>query len=158
MRLRFEGSRMHYLVAVDGSEESLEALERAIEVAEPIGASITVIHAVNPDVYDIGGMDPITGPGDADDRLLVESVETAEERGTEILEEATDLAADHGIEVDGDLLYGPPAERIVEYADDHDVDGIYIGHRGMSDRLEGLLGSVAKTVVERATVPVTVVH
>lgn len=149
---------MHYLVAVDGSEESLEALERAIAVAEPTGGSITVVHAVNPDVYEVGGMEPITGPGDADDRLLLESVESAEERGSEVLEEAMATAADHGIDVDADLLYGPPAERIVEYADDHGVDGIYIGHRGMSDRLEGLLGSVAKTVVERATVPVTVVH
>ncbi|MGM0397555.1 MAG: universal stress protein [Halobacteriota archaeon] len=149
---------MQYLVAVDGSEESVEALERAIEVAEPVGASITLVHAVNPDVYEIGGMEPLTGPGDADDRLLVESVESAEERGAEILEEAMDVATDHGVDVDADLLYGPPAEQIVTYAADHDVDGIYIGHRGMSDRLEGLLGSVAKTVVERATVPVTVVH
>ncbi|UWG46827.1 Nucleotide-binding protein, UspA family [Halanaeroarchaeum sp. HSR-CO] len=149
---------MQYLVAVDGSEESVEALERAIEVAEPVGASITLVHAVNPDVYEIGGMEPLAGPGDADDRLLVESVESAEDRGAEILEEAMDVATDHGVDVDADLLYGPPAEQIVTYAEDHDVDGIYIGHRGMSDRLEGLLGSVAKTVVERATVPVTVVH
>lgn len=149
---------MHYLVAVDGSNESHLALERAIEVAEPADASITVVHAVNPDVYEIGGMEPLTGPGDADDRLLVESVESAEERGSEILADAMAVAADHGIDVDAELLYGPPAERIVAYADDHEVDGIFVGHRGMSDRLEGLLGSVAKTVVERATVPVTVVH
>lgn len=149
---------MHFLVAVDGSNESIAALERAAEIAEPCDGAITVVHAVNPDVYEVGGMEPITGPGDADDRLLIESVETAEERGVEILEDAMATATEYDVAVESDLLYGPPAERIVAYADEHDVDGIYLGHRGMSERLEGVLGSVAKTVMERSTVPVTIVR
>lgn len=149
---------MHLLVAVDGSSESADALDRALEMADLADATITVVHAVNPDVYELGGMDPISGIADADDRLLVQSLADAEERGDEILSTAVDRAATHGIEVDAELLYGPPENRIVEYAEQHDVDGIYVGHRGMSDRLEGLLGSVATSVTERASVPVTVVH
>ncbi|MFB6134491.1 MAG: universal stress protein [Halanaeroarchaeum sp.] len=149
---------MQFLVAVDGSPESHDALERAIEIAEPVGASLLIVHAVNPDVYDIGGMEPITSVEDADDRLLIESVEEAEERGAEILEDAAAAVEDAEVEVETALLYGPPADRIASYAVERDVDGIYVGHRGMSDRLEGLLGSVAKSVTERASVPVTVVR
>ncbi|MFW5918750.1 MAG: universal stress protein [Halanaeroarchaeum sp.] len=149
---------MDLLVAVDGSTEANAALERALDVAEPTDGSITVVHAVNPDVYEVGGMDPISGLSDADERLLVESLEDAETRGDEILDEAVAAVQDRDVPVQSELLYGPPAERIVEYADERDVDGIYVGHRGMSDRLEGLLGSVAKRIATRATVPVTIVR
>lgn len=149
---------MHTLVAVDGSSESFQALERALDVTEATGGSVTVVHAVNPDVYEMGGMEPISGIRDADERLLIESLEDAEQRGDSILEDAASQATERGVGVETTLLYGPPADRIISYADEHDVDAIYIGHRGMSERLEGLLGSVAKRVVERATVPVTVVR
>ncbi|MFB6133317.1 MAG: universal stress protein [Halanaeroarchaeum sp.] len=149
---------MHAVVAVDGSAESYDALERALDETESRGGSVTVVHAVNPDVYELGGMEPISGIEDADERLLVESLEDAEQRGQSVLEEATSRAAEYEVDVDAIMLYGPPADRVVEFADEHDVDAIYVGHRGMSERLEGLLGSVAKRVVERATVPVTVVR
>jgi nucleotide-binding universal stress UspA family protein len=149
---------MHVLVAVDGSNESHEALERAIEVTEPADGSITVVHAVNPDVYEFGGMEPISGLADADERLLIESLEDAEARGDEILADAVSAVQESDVGVDSELLYGSPADRIVEYADQHDVDGIYVGHRGMSERLESILGSVAKRITERATVPVTIVR
>jgi len=38
------------------------------------------------------------------------------------------------------------------------VDPIYLGHRGRLERVKRVLGSVAKMIVERATVPVTVVR
>lgn len=148
---------MHFLVAVDGSNESLAALERAIEMADPLGASVTVVHAVNPDVYELGGMEPITTLADADERLIVESLKSAEERGEDILSEAASVAGENGFDVAIELLYGQPAQQIVEYAEEHGVDAVYLGHRGMSDRLEGLLGSVAKSVLGQAEVPVTVV-
>ena len=149
---------MNLLVAVDGSSESQEALDRAVEIAAMADGTITLVHAVNPDVYELGGMDPITSIADAEDRLLVQSLEDAEARGDDILTQAIDRVTAHDVDVVAELLYGPPEDRIIEYAEQHDVDGIYVGHRGMSDRLEGLLGSVAKSLTERAPVPVTVVH
>ncbi|MFB6069556.1 MAG: universal stress protein [Halanaeroarchaeum sp.] len=149
---------MKFLVAVDGSAESYDALRHALTIAERSEATVTVVHAVDPDVYEVGGMEPITELGDADDRLLVESIEDAEQRGTDVLEEAAEIAAERGLTVETDLLYGPPVPRIVECAERNDVDNVFVGHRGMTDRLEALLGSVAKRVVERSSVPVTVVH
>lgn len=149
---------MKFLVAVDGSTESEAALRHALDVAVETGASVTVVHAVDPAVHEVGGTEPISDIADAGDRLFVESMAEAEERGQEILDEAVAIAADRGIEVETDLLYGAPVPRIVAFAERNGYDNVFVGHRGLSDRLEGLLGSVAKTVAERSAVPVTVVH
>lgn len=149
---------MQFLVATDGSDVSQNALTTAFDVAEAMGAEVTVVHAVDPSVHDEGGADPITTLGDADDRLVVESVDDAEARGFDLLEEAAELAAERGHQVETELLYGDPAREIVEFAADGGFDAVFVGHRGLSERTERMLGSVAKTVVERSDVPVTVVR
>lgn len=149
---------MRILVAADGSEESEAALAHAIEVADAMDGSITVVHAVDPAVYDLGGREPIATLSDADQRLVIESIETAETRGRDVLEDAAEVAAERGHEVETELLYGDPDVEITTYAETEGFDAIYLGHRGRSERVGSMLGSVAKTVVERATVPVTVVR
>jgi len=52
---------------------------------------------------------------------------------------------------------GRPADAITAYADDHDIDAIVMGSRGRSGVSRVLLGSVAGTVVQDSSVPVTVV-
>lgn len=47
---------------------------------------------------------------------------------------------------------------IVEYADERDVDHVVVGSHGQSGVLLLLLGSVAKQIVRKSTVPVTVVR
>jgi nucleotide-binding universal stress UspA family protein len=37
------------------------------------------------------------------------------------------------------------------------VSGVYVGHRGLSEKHEQVVGSVAKSVVDKAGVPVTIV-
>jgi nucleotide-binding universal stress UspA family protein len=49
---------MNILVAVDGSEESTAALERALDVADAMDGSVTVAYAVDPSVYDLGVPSP----------------------------------------------------------------------------------------------------
>lgn len=148
---------MKLLVAVDGSAESENALTYAVDIADATDGSTTLVHAVEPDVYDAGGTEP-TSPSEARNRLIVDSVEAAEERGVEILEEAIELAAALGRDVSGELLYGEPVRTITDFAEDGEFDTIYVGHRGRSERTVELLGSVAADVVQRATVPVTVVR
>ncbi len=149
---------MRFLVAVDGSDEAENALSYAIEIADAVDGSITVVHAVDPAVYDEGGSEPISTLSDADQRLVLESLEGAEQRGIDILEEMVELAAERDFDVDDELLYGDPSVEIPAYAEAEGFDAIYLGHRGRSERMERLLGSVAKVIVERASVPVTVVR
>ena len=148
---------MKLLVAVDGSAESEAALAYATDIADATDGSITLVHAVDPDVYDAGGAEP-TSASEARDRLIVDSVEAAEDRGLEILDDAIEVAAELGWDVSGELLYGEPVRTITDFAEDGGFDTIYLGHRGRSERTVELLGSVAADVVQRARVPVTVVR
>ncbi|WIV66625.1 universal stress protein [Natrialbaceae archaeon AArc-T1-2] len=147
---------MDYLVAVDGSEEAKNALAYATDVADAMDGSITVVHAVDPAVYEEGASEPISGLADAEGRLVIESVDDAEERALAILEDAERVTQELGATVETELLYGQPVSAITDYAEG--FDAIFVGHRGRSERTDLLVGSVAKSIVERATVPVTVVR
>ena len=151
-------SGMNILVAVDGSEEADDAIAHAVAIADATGGSITVVNAVDPAIQDTGGSDPITTLSDADRRLVMESVEDAENRGMKVVEDAAAAAARHGHEAETELVYGDPATAIPEYATAAGFDAIFVGHRGRSERAGEMVGSVAKGIVERADVPVTVVR
>ncbi|MBZ6497055.1 universal stress protein [Natrinema longum] len=149
---------MNCLVAVDGSEESESALAYAADIADATDGSITVVHAVDPTASDEGGSEPITSLSDADARLILESVADAEQRGLDLTEDAAALAEERGHDAAVELLYGNPVAEIADYAESEGFDTIFVGHRGRSERAGLMLGSVAKSLVERATVPVTVVR
>ena len=148
---------MELLVAVDGSEESNRALAYATDIATATDGSLTLIHAIEPDIYDTGGGEPVSD-SDRRDRLIIDSVDAAEKHGQAILDEAIEFAAERGQTVSEELLYGQPARTITEFAEDGEWDTLYVGHRGRSDRTIEFLGSVARDVIEQATVPVTVVR
>ncbi len=148
---------MNLLVAVDGSEESDRALAYATDIANATDGSITLAHAIEPDIYDTGGVEPASD-SDRRDRLIIDSVDTAEEQGQAILDEAIEFVAERGQTASGELLYGRPARVITDFAEEGEFEALYVGHRGRSDRTIEFLGSVARDVVEHATVPVTVVR
>ena len=148
---------MKFLVAVDGSTEAEEALDCAINVADEMGASVTAIHAIGPEIFDEGGDEPVSFR-DASGRLVQESLDDAEQRGFDVVEDAAAHAAEAGQAVDTDVVYGDPPIAISEHAEREEFDAIFVGHRGRNPRAELMLGSVAKGLVERASVPVTVVR
>jgi nucleotide-binding universal stress UspA family protein len=90
--------------------------------------------------------------------LVAEDVEDAEEEAQANLDEAAEIGDRTGVEVETGLLYGEPVEAITESADENDFNAIFVGHRGLSERDEGVVGSTVKEIVGRATVPVTVVR
>lgn len=151
---------MRFVVAVDGSEQSERTLDHAIDLADAMAAppSIVVVHSVDPDVYTVGGTEPIANLADAERRLVTENIADTEDRGSDILDEAAAHADRRGVDVETGLLYGDPVEQVPEFASKEGCDGIFVGHRGHSERTERFLGSVAKGIVERSVVPVTVVR
>jgi nucleotide-binding universal stress UspA family protein len=148
---------MRFLVAVDGSPSSDDALAYALDLAGHVGADVTVVTAVEPGVVVEGG-DREVSYTEADDRIIQESYEDAEARASAHLEEAADRAAEAGIEAETELLEGDPVEVVPAYAEEAGVDALFVGHRGLSDRVESMVGSVAKGLVEQSPVPVTVVR
>lgn len=150
--------RMNLLVGLDHSSEAERALEYALDMAEAMDGSITAVHVVDPTVLEIFESEPITTLSDAADRLIIENIEDAEDRGNDLLDSAVELASERSIELEPVMLYGDPIYLLTEYGDEEDIDTIVVGHTGMSPRVEHLVGSVAKGVVEWATVPVIVVR
>lgn len=148
---------MKLLVAHDGSDESDRALATAVEIATATDGSITIIHTIEPDIYDAGGREPVTAT-ERRDRLIIDSLDSAEEHGQLIVDEAIAFANESGVEVSGELRYGRPAKSITDFAEEGNFDAVYLGHRGVSERTMTFLGSVARDVVERATLPVMVVR
>ncbi|XGI84576.1 universal stress protein [Halorutilales archaeon Cl-col2-1] len=139
---------MKFAVAVDGSDQSDNAVSYAMNIAECLGASVTLLHSSVPEIYSEGG------------DMLIEDMSEAETRGETVLADARETAESQNseIEISAELLYGDPADEIVRYAEDEEFDAIYVGHRGMSQKQEDLMGSVAQEIVRRASMPVTVVR
>jgi nucleotide-binding universal stress UspA family protein len=141
---------MRYLIATDGSEVSDTAVERAARDASALEASLEIVHVLTPETELVDGA------------LVLPGEERAVEYGEQTLRRATELATETvadgaDLELTTELLAGRPAAAIADYADEADVDGIYVGHRGLSTEHERVVGSVAKAVVDKSTVPVTIV-
>jgi nucleotide-binding universal stress UspA family protein len=137
------------LVPVDGSDPADTALSFALE--EYPDASITVLSVIDPTEMGYGSMEAAPSTFD---RLQ----EAARERAENVLADAESMAADHGVDVATETVIGVPSREIVEWAEEHDVDGVVIGSHGRDGVTRVLLGSVAESVVRRSPVPVTVVR
>ncbi|QSG04032.1 universal stress protein [Natranaeroarchaeum sulfidigenes] len=137
------------LVAIDGSPQSEEALDHAITEfpdAELVG--LTVIDPAEAG-YAVEGAVAEFPQGWYD---------TAEDEAQTVLDEAVDRAAGAGVELRTATEIGRPANTIVRFSDEHDIDHIVMGSHGRTGMSRILLGSVAETVMRRSTVPVTVVR
>lgn len=137
---------MKFIVAFDGSEESSDALNYAIDIALGIDAEVDVVYCIMPEIYSEEG------------EILIEDMSDAETRAEAVLRDAEKTADARSYPVSTDLLYGDPAEEITEYASTGDYDGVYVGHSGLSDRHGDVVGSVAQELVRKASIPVTVVR
>lgn len=127
------------LVPTDGSANAATAMEHAIGIAAGSGASIHVINVINPRWYDMS-IDSARTPVEKDRRKYID--------------ELVEMADEAEVETETAVLDGTPAQAILDYAADQDIDLIVIGKRGRGNLENLLLGSVADYVVKHAPVPV----
>jgi nucleotide-binding universal stress UspA family protein len=79
------------------------------------------------------------------------------EQGTTALQSARIALDDAGIPYEYHISIGLPAEAIVQYADEQEVDQIVMGKQGEGGLQSLLLGSVVNKVVHLASCPVVLV-
>lgn len=139
----------HVLVPLDGSPLADDALVYALELFD---CRISVLNVVTP----IDAEMSEGGVLEAEE----ERVETARERAERVIDRAQAEAADKDRTVETAIRTGDPAETILAYVDETDVDQVVLGGHGgpRTGVLRRLLGTVATTVVGEAPVPVTVVR
>jgi nucleotide-binding universal stress UspA family protein len=129
------------LLPTDGSDGAEIATEWGIALASHLESMIHTLYAVDTSPFSRG-----QEPGDILGEL--------EHRGEEALEAVRKRARDAGVSVSGSIATGSPANVILTYATDHDVDLIVVGTHGQTGVGQWFLGSVTENVVRQAEVPV----
>jgi nucleotide-binding universal stress UspA family protein len=137
------------LIATDGSDSAHEALEFGLDLAAEQDARAFVVHvapAVDVMPYANFGYVAPSIPHEFD------------EHDRECLQEAAELAAEKGVDVETALLKGNPADEIVAFADTIDADLIVVGSRGHGAVASALIGSVSRSVLHQTRRPVLIVR
>jgi nucleotide-binding universal stress UspA family protein len=136
----------HLLVAVDGSEASERALQKGLELARLLNASVTAL--------------AVEGPLPAYAATIGEVEEVRREKDAffgRLADEVRARARAAGVEIEVEVRPGHAAELISRVAAERGADLIVIGHRGHFLR-DHLLGSTADRVAEHAACPVMIVR
>jgi nucleotide-binding universal stress UspA family protein len=136
------------LVAVDFSDYSEAALQYATFLAETFGATLTLVHSVEPYVY----------PEDLSAGFTIEQIDARWIQKQKEKLEALRQTIKKGIPATVVVTMGTPWNRIVGAAKSWNADLIVIGTHGRTGLKHALMGSTAERVVRHATCPVLVVH
>jgi len=134
------------IVAFDASPQSFAALRAALEIAQKFGATVTAVSVVRLPEY-AGTLDEVD-----------ENIQRARQYYEQPLRQAAFLAAEKGVELKSEVLYGHTGERLVEFATATGADLIVTGARGLSGVKRYLLGSVSNHLVNHAPCPVLVIR
>ncbi len=132
------------VVAVDGSDNSLTAVDWAAQLAGATGAEVVAVHA-------LGLLE----------RMDTEDPVPAQPNRDEIQRrfETTWCAPldREGVRSRRLIRDGNPVSVVLAVADEEDADLVVLGSRGLGGYPEQLLGSTSTQVAQRSTRPVTIV-
>ncbi|RSL32948.1 universal stress protein [Salibacterium salarium] len=136
------------LVAVDGSEESKIALNKAIELANDNNASLVIAHIIDTRTF---------ATIEQYDRTIVSR---AENYGQELLEQYKEKAEHAGIEdVTTIIDFGSPKVKIPkDIAKQYGIDLILTGATGLNAVERMLIGSVSEAIARQAKCDVLIVR
>ncbi len=140
------------LVGYDGSKNAASAVEKAAELASLCAAEVTVLTVFRHHSLLEASLSMVrpSEPGSLDAAMRSYATETAE-YGKEI-------ARRHGApNARAFVKPGYPARSMIDFADEHRIDLIVIGSRGLGSIENYLLGSVSHKVSGLARCPVLVV-
>ena len=140
---------MKLLVAIDGSSNSLRALQFAIDLARRTSAPSEVVLVNAHDDVALRGASQFVGKAVVDAYL--------DDLARTELNDAVALAADSKVPFTARMLRGQIAPTIAEEAKTAGCDMIVLGSKGRTALKDLLIGSVAQRVASISDVPVTLV-
>jgi nucleotide-binding universal stress UspA family protein len=137
------------LVAVDGSQASMDAADQAIEMARKYNSELIALHVILSDTTIFGTNPP---------QHIDEIKQQAQQYLDKIKQKLPNQHDNNKIQMRTELISSATAVAgIVGFAEKENVDLIVIGTRGRSGFKRLLLGSVASGVVNYAHCPVMIV-
>ena len=132
------------VVGVDFSAPSRKALDAAVALAKPMGATLVLVHAASPLPMGskAGALDPIS-----------------QVRAEVDADEAKRLSQTWGKEAKAEVVSRPgkPAEVVLAVAAERKAAYVVVGSHGRTGLKRAVLGSVAEAILRASPVPVLVV-
>lgn len=137
------------LIAIDGSECSLDAVHHALKLVEKgLQAQFVLANVQEPaSLYEL-----VTSRDT--DLIAAASVEAAQD----LMAPALALLQQAGQECTTEVGIGDPANTLIDIIEDTGSDLVLIAARGQGAIASALLGSVSQELAHSSPVPVTIVH
>ena len=134
------------LVAIDGSDASMDAADYAISISKEYNGELYALHVIRADV-DLFGVYPDS-----------EYSRTMKNEGEKYLDKVKSKAVEKNIQIKSHIIASINiAGGIVDFAEENNIDLIVVGTRGSSGFKKLLLGSIAADTITYAHCPVMVV-
>jgi len=130
------------LVGIDGSDNGRRAMAWALEEARLRHVGCVLVHAWT---YGVGAASPYGGD-------VVEALRAAAQA---VLDRELEGARASGVPVEGRLVFGPPAQMLMEELADATM--LVVGSRGHGGVVGAILGSVSSSCIHHAVRPVVVI-
>jgi nucleotide-binding universal stress UspA family protein len=134
------------LIATDGSEKNLSAVIEGLMIARVSGAKSIAVYVIDTKPLYSGVIE----------ESYAGMYESLREEGEQALEIVKELAVD--LEIETHLLTGKPANEIIRFAREQEVDLVVVGTQGKSGLGKLILGSVAESIIRTAPCSVLVVR
>ncbi len=134
------------LAAVDGSQASIHAAKKALELASYTHGEVVLIHVTPPTIL----------PGDVPLTPMIDLRESELARGAAILKDVARAVESANLRTLN--LLGAPAEIISDTAMDGGYDLVVVGNKGRGAVSRVLLGSTADRLVHICKKPIMVVR
>lgn len=136
------------LVAVDGSDEAKNALEKGIQIAIEDDAKLHIIHVIDTRTF---------AAVEHYDRMIFTE---AEKYAEELLDSYKDMATEAGVkDVSLIINYGSPKVKIAKDAvKKYDIDLVITGATGLNAVERFLIGSVSEYITRHAKCDVLIVR
>jgi nucleotide-binding universal stress UspA family protein len=138
------------VIGVDGSPESLDALDAATRLARPAAHPLVVVH--------VRHVPALAVAGEATAGVELTVIEAFEQVEEQTRAEATRRLSGTGIDWSFDIRWGDPAAELIRSATEHDADAILVGGNAHSVLGGLLLGSVSQKLVRHSPITVVVVR
>jgi nucleotide-binding universal stress UspA family protein len=137
------------LVPLDGSELAEVVFAYAKELAARLSLDVTLLHVCSPAEQELASLH----------RAYIErAAEIVRRHSEEVQKKAGIQQGSKEIATRGELAVGYPAEEILGYADENDIDLILMATHGRSGLRRWAIGSVADKVLRASKVPIWLVR
>ncbi len=135
-------------VGTDGSDTASKAVDFAIEMAEKYGSRLVIASSYQPVPEDRLAKEQADAPQEI--QWSINPMEDVEA----ILREVEEKAKSRGIKTLSEARQGDPADVLCDIAEQHGVEVLVVGNKGMHRRI---LGSVPNSVSHKAPCSVLIV-